>query len=78
MIEPCKTRTPEFFVITVMASSRTVNTTTVQYDTQSGSQVNIAIELSQNVDMCSLHVNISAGNGAGMSSPTKIELGKSQ
>jgi len=75
--EPCKTRTPEYFIITVMNSGRTVNTTTVEYDHQSGPQVTIRIELPQNVDMCSLHINISAGNGAGMSLPTEIEVGRS-
>ena len=75
--EPCKMRIPSYFVITVMTSGRTVNTTTVQYDTQSGSQVAIRIELPQNVDTCRLHVYISAGNGAGMSLPTEIEVGRS-
>ena len=75
--EPCKTRTPEYFIITVMNSGRTVNTTTVEYDHQLGSQLAITIELPQNVDMCSLDVNISAGNGAGMSLPTEIEVGRS-
>ena len=71
-------RTPKYFVITLMTSGSIVNTTTVPHDHQSGSQVTITIELPQNVDMCSLHVNISAGNGAGMSLPTEIEVGKSQ
>ena len=75
--EPCKIRTPEYFIIIVMNSGRTVNTTTVPHDHQSGSQVTISIELPQNVDMCSLHVNISAGNSAGMSLPTEIEVGRS-
>ena len=75
--EPCKTRTPEYFVITVMNSGRTVKATTVEYDHQLGSQLAITIKLPQNVDMCNLHVNISAGNGAGMSLPTEIEVGRS-
>ena len=70
-------RTPNYFVITVTNSSRTINTTTVSHDHQSGSQVTIRIELPQNVDMCSLVVSISAGNSAGMSSPTEIEVGRS-
>ena len=70
-------RTPEYFVITVMNSGRVaVNTTTVPRD-QSGSQVTIRIELSQNVDICSLVVSIRAGNSAGMSLPTEIEVGRS-
>ena len=74
--EPCKLRTPEYFVFTVM-NCTTVNTTTVRYDHHSGSQVTIKIELPQNVDMCSLVVTIRAGNSAGMSSPTEIEVGRS-
>ena len=71
-------RTPKYFVITVVNSSRvTVNTTSVQHDHQLGSQVTISIELPQNVDMCSLVVTIRAGNSAGMSSPTEIEVGRS-
>ena len=77
MTEPCKTRTPEYFVITVTNSGRTVSTTTVEYDHQLRSQVTIRIELPRNVDMCSLVVTIRAGNSAGMSSPTEIEVGRS-
>ena len=73
--EPCKTRTPEYFVITVMNSGGRIYTTTVEYDHQP--RFHNAIDLPQNVDMCSLHVKISAGNSAGMSPPTKIEVGKS-
>ena len=76
MTEPCKTRTPEYFIIAVMNSGRTVKTTTIEYDHQLGSQLAIRIELPQNVDTCSLHVNISAGNSAGMSLPTEIEVGR--
>ena len=70
-------RIPSYFVITVTTSGRTVNTTTVQHDHQSGSHDAIRIELPQNVDTCSLHVYISAGNGAGMSLPAEIEVGRS-
>ena len=75
--EPCKTRTPEYFVITVMNSGRRINVTTVEYDHQSGSKVTTRIELPHNVDSCSLRVNISAVNSAGKSPPTKLEVGKS-
>ena len=71
-------RRPNSLHITVMTTGRVaVNTTTVRHDHQSGPQVTIRIELPQNVDMCSLHVNISAGNSAGLSSPTEIEVGRS-
>ena len=70
-------RTPDNFVIAVMdRMGRTVKTTTVPYDHQSGSHVTISIELSQNV--CNLLVTIRAGNSAGMSSPTEIEVGRLQ
>ena len=75
--EPCKMRTPNYFVIIVMNSGRRINATTVPHDHQLGSQLAITIDLSQNVDMCSLHVNIRAGNSAGMSPPTEIEVGRS-
>ena len=59
-----------------MNSGRTVNTTSVQHDHQSQPQVTIRIELPQNVDMCGLVVTIRAGNSAGMSLPTEIEVGR--
>ena len=68
---------PNYFVITVMNSGRRINITTVEYDHQSGSQVTLSIELPQNVSLCSLVVTIRAGNSAGMSLPTEIEVGKS-
>ena len=75
--EPCKMRTPNYFVITVMNSGRRINATTVPHDHRLGSQLAITIDLSQNVDTCNLHVNIRAGNSAGMSPPTEIEVGRS-
>ena len=73
--EPCKTRTPEYFVITVMNSGGRINATTAEYDQQP--RLHSTIDLPRNVDMCSVCVNISAGNSAGMSPPTKIKVGKS-
>ena len=76
--EPCEVRRPNSLHIAVMTSGRvTVNTTTVQHDHSSGSQVTIRIELPQNVDTCSLLVNIRAGNSAGLSPPTEIDVGRS-
>ena len=76
--ELCKTRIPSYFGITVVTFGRVVvNTTTVRHDHQSGPQVTVRIELPQNVDMCSLLVSISAGNHAGLSSPTEIKVGRS-
>ena len=40
---------------------------------------NFTISLPQNVDVCSLHVRISAGNSAGISAPSEaVEVGKLQ
>ena len=76
--EPCEVRTPNSLHISVMTSGWVaINTTTVQHDHQSGSQVVIRIKLPQDVDMCSLLVSIRARNNAGMSSPTEIEVGRS-
>jgi len=69
-------RKPNSLHITVMNSGRTVNTTTVPHDHQSGSQVTIRIELPQNVNTCNLVVTIRAENSAGMSSTTEIEVGR--
>ena len=78
MTELCEARIPSYFVVTVMTAGRVaVNTTTVHHDHQLGSQVTIRIELPQNADMCSLLVSIRAGNSAGMSSLTEIEVGRS-
>ena len=70
-------RRPNFFNITVMTSGRTINTTTVHHDDQSGSRVTITIKLPQNVNICSFLVGIRAGNIAGTSLPTEIEVGRS-
>ena len=69
-------RRPNFFRITLITSGRvTVNATTVLYD-QSESQVTVTIKLPQNIDVCNLIVSISAGNSAGISSPTEVEVGR--
>ena len=42
-----------------------------------GPVANFTISLPQTVDMCTLHVRISAGNSAGMSAPSEaVEVGK--
>ena len=47
---------------------------------QPGQEVtNFTISLPPSVDVCSLHVRISAGNSAGMSAPSEpVEVGKLQ
>ena len=71
----CPSRIPEFFVITLMNSTRgVVNETTIPHEP--GQPVaDFNISLTQ--DMCSLHVRISAGNSAGMSTHSEaVEVGK--
>ena len=70
---------PEFFVITVLTLAASVlNETTRQH--QPGQEVaNFTINVPQTVDVCSLHVRISAGNSAGISTPSEaVEVGKLQ
>ena len=72
----CTSRTPEFFLITVLTSAGRVFNETRQR--QPGQKfANFTISLPQSVDVCSLHVRVSAGNSAGMSSPSEaVEVGK--
>ena len=71
----CSRRIPEFFIITLMTpDGRALN------ETRPGQEVaNFTISLPQTVDVCTLHVRISAGNSAGTSAPSEaIEVGKLQ
>ena len=44
-----------------------------------GEGAHFTVSLPQSVDVCSLHVRISAGNSAGMSAPSEaVEVGKVQ
>ena len=67
---------PEFFLITLVTSNGSVLSETRQH--QPGQPAaNFTISLPQSVDVCSLHVRISAGNSAGMSAPSEaVEVGK--
>ena len=72
----CISRMPEYFVITMMTpTGRAFNETRHH---QPGQEVaNFTISLPPSVDVCTLHVRISAGNSAGMSSPSEtVEVGK--
>ena len=71
----CTSRMPQFF-ITLMTSGGNAWNETRQH--QPGQALaDFSISLSQSVDVCSLHVRISAGNSAGMSAPSKaVEVGK--
>ena len=60
-----------------MTSTGNVLNTTRQHE--SGEVADFTISLHQGVDVCSLHVRISAGNSAGMSAPSEaVEVGKLQ
>ena len=74
----CISRMPQYFVITWMTSDGSVVNETITVPHQPGQAVaNFAISLPQTVDVCSLHVRISAGNSAGMSAPSEaVEVGK--
>ena len=75
----CTSRIPEFFLITLMNSAgRVLKESNMSHDP--GQDVaNFNISPPQNVDVCTLHVRIRAGNSAGMSSPSEaVEVGKSQ
>ena len=66
---------PEFFLITLINSDGSVLNETRQH--QPGEVADFTISLPQSVDVCTLHVRISAGNSAGMSAPSEaVEVGK--
>ena len=67
---------PEYFVITVMIpTGRAFNETRPH---RPGQEVaNFTISLPPSVNVCTLHVRISAGNSAGMSAPSEaVEVGE--
>ena len=71
----CTSRIPEFFIITLMNSAggilRKINIT---YEL---GITDVTVSIPQSVDVCTLRVEISAGNSAGMSSPTEtVHAGK--
>ena len=73
----CTSRITEFFLITVLTSAgRALRVLNITHD-QGQPVANFTISLPQSMDVCSLHVRISAGNGAGMSAPSEaVEIGK--
>ena len=73
----CTSRIPEFFLITVLTSAgRALRELNVTHD-QGQPVADFNISVPPSVDVCSLHVRISAGNGAGMSAPSEaVEVGK--
>ena len=72
----CTNRIPEFFLITLMIPTGDVLDETRQHRTGQP-DADFTISLSQSMNVCSLHVRISAGNSAGMSAPSEaVEVGK--
>ena len=75
----CLSRIPEFFLITLMTSAGSILKESNRSHEPGQAVADFTISLPQSVDVCSLHVRISAGNSAGMSSPTEaVEVGKLQ
>ena len=75
----CTSRIPEFFLITVLTSGGSVLRESTRQHQPGQPVADFTISLPQSVDVCSLHVRISAGNGAGMSAPSEVvEVGKLQ
>ena len=60
---------PKYFVITVSSDESVFNETRQHEPGQA--VADFTISLPQSVNLCSLHVRISAGNSAGMSSPSE-------
>ena len=67
---------PEFFLITLVTSDGSVLNETRQHE-PGQAVADFTITLPQTVNVCSLHVRISAGNSAGISLPSEaVEVGK--
>ena len=68
----CPSRMPEYFLITLLTTDgHILHETTVTHQSED-TVAHFNISLPQSVDVCSLHVRISAGNSAGISSPSDI------
>ena len=73
----CSSRRPKFFHITVMNSSGRILRKSKQLHQPGQTVEDFEIRRLKNVDVCSLHVRIRAGNSAGMSAPSEaVEVGK--
>ena len=67
----CPIRMPEFFLITLMTPDGSVLKESNMTHEPGQPVADFTISLPQSVDVCPLHVRISAGNSAGMSSPSE-------
>ena len=74
----CPSRIPVFFLITLVTSAGDVLNETRQHQPEQP-VADFTISLPHSIDVCTLHVRISAGNSAGMSAPSEaVEVGKLQ
>ena len=72
----CTRRIPEFFFITLVTAEGVSKESNMSHD-PGQAVADFTISLPQTVDVCTLHVRISAGNSAGLSSPSEaVEVGK--
>ena len=68
---------PEFFLITLMTPGGSVVKESSMSHDQGQAVADFTISLPPSVEVCTLHVRISAGNSAGMSAPSEaVEVGK--
>ena len=75
----CISRVPELFLVTLVAPTQLVMKEFNMTHEPGQAVADFTISLPPSVDVCSLHVRISAGNSAGMSAPSEaIEVGKLQ
>ena len=70
----CTSRMPEYFLITLLTTDgHILHETTVTHQPED-TVANFTISLPPSVDECTLHVRISAGNSAEISSPSDIAV----
>ena len=67
----CISRVPELFLFTLMASTQLVMKEFNMSHEPGQPVADFTISLSKTIDVCTLHVRISAGNSAGMSAPSE-------
>ena len=75
----CPIRMPEFFHTTVLTPDGSVLKESNMSHEPGQAVADFPVTLPQSVDVCTLHVRISAGNSAGVSAPSEaVEVGELQ
>ena len=70
----CTSRMPEYFLITLLTTDgHILHKITVTHQLED-TVAYFPVSLPQNVEVCTLHVRINAGNSAGMSAPSEIAV----